>query len=70
MGLQLAASTLFGGDIGNSSATAPTYILESLVPGFGTARTLIWSWSGIDITYIVTWCLLLVGLERGGRYVW
>ncbi|KAF2099929.1 P-loop containing nucleoside triphosphate hydrolase protein [Rhizodiscina lignyota] len=63
----LASSLL---DTGNSSSAAPTYILESLVPGFGTARSLIWSWTGIDITYIVTWCLLLVFIERGGRYVW
>ena len=69
MGLQLATSALFSG-AGDSNSTAPTYILESLVPGFGTARTLIWSYTGIDITYIVTWCLLLVFLERGGRYVW
>lgn len=72
MALNLAASafTSMSDSTNSTSSAIPTHLLESLVPGFGTARSIVWSYSGIDITYIVTWCVLLFALGSGARYVW
>lgn len=48
----------------------PATILESFLPGFGFIRRLLISSCGFDVTFIVSGCLVLIGVFSGSKYLY
>lgn len=48
----------------------PATILESFLPGFGFIRRLLLTTLGFDVTFIVSGCLVLIGLFSGSKYLY
>ncbi|KAF1951613.1 P-loop containing nucleoside triphosphate hydrolase protein [Byssothecium circinans] len=47
--------------------SVPSMLLESLIPGYGFFSTIIWRLFGFDIGLVVSGCLVVFGLVKGGQ---
>jgi chaperone BCS1 len=55
----------------NSTLTSfPSTILEATIPGYGVISKIILRLSGFDIGLIVTGCIGVLGLFKGGQYLY
>ncbi|KAF9737053.1 hypothetical protein PMIN01_04832 [Paraphaeosphaeria minitans] len=60
-------------DLGSANATLPSLpstLLDALIPGYGIFSQVVFRLLGFDIGLLVSGCLVVIGLAKGGQYLY
>lgn len=60
-------------DLGSANATLPSLpstLLDALIPGYGIFSQVVFRLLGFDIGLLVSGCLVVIGLTKGGQYLY